>query len=149
MNRLKRILQGHITLLILLVAGFFLPVPAQSQKLESLTATAKGHGRISLAVDERKITSALIVLRKNGTFLITVIADLQLQAQGTWKASTSSPDEILLTVTGGVLKGELTGSGKLRLTSDKESFKNLEVDVKSSDGEEITVTFVADASDVR
>ena len=102
---------------------------------------------ITSAVEEREITSALVVLRQNGTVLIAVCADLQLQAEGTWKASTSSPDEILLKITGGVLRGELTGSGKLLLTSDKKSFKKLRVDVKTSDGQEITVTFAADDSE--
>ena len=96
------------------------------------------------AVDERKITSALVILRQNGTVLITVTADLQLQAEGTWKASASSPEEILLKITGGVLKGEMTGSGKLLLTSDRKSFKELTMNVKLSDGQEVTVTFVAD-----
>ena len=99
---------------------------------------------MSSAVDEREITSALVVLRQNGTLLITVTADLLLQAEGTWKASASSPDEILLKITGGVLKGEMTGSGKLLLTSDRKSFRELTINVKSSDGQEISVTFVAD-----
>jgi hypothetical protein len=147
MNRLKRILQWHNILLLVLFAGFFLPVSAQSEKLESLTATAKGHGMLTSAVEEREITSALVVLRQNGTVLIAVCADLQLQAEGTWKASTSSPDEILLKITGGVLRGELTGSGKLLLTSDKKSFKKLRVEMKASDGQEITVTFAANDSE--
>jgi hypothetical protein len=147
MNRLKRILQGHISVLMLMVVGFFLPVSAQSQKLESLTARAKGHGKISSAVDEHKITSALIVLRENGTFSIAVTADLQLQAEGTWKASDSSPEEILLKITGGVLKGEMTGPGNLLLTSDGKSFKQFTFKVKTRDGQEITVTFVAEGSE--
>jgi hypothetical protein len=47
-------------------------------------------GMIATAVDERKITSALVVLRQNGTALIAVYADVQLQAKGTWS------DECLL-----------------------------------------------------
>ena len=143
MKRLERIMQ---CLMLVLFAGFILPVCAQSQKLDSLTATAKGHGKISSAVDEREITSALIVLRQNGTFLIALCAEIQLQAEGTWKASTSSPEEILLKITGGVLKGEMTGSGKVLLTSDRVSIKELMVNVKTVDGREIAVTFVADAS---
>ncbi|HEX6731743.1 MAG TPA: hypothetical protein VF074_17085 [Pyrinomonadaceae bacterium] len=147
MNTLKRILRPCDTLLLVLFAGFFLPVSAQSQEYESLIVMAKGHGVITSAVEERKITAALTVLRPNGTVLITVTADLQLQAEGTWKASASSPEEILLKITGGVLKGEMTGSGKLLLTSDRKSFKELTMNVKLSDGQEVTVTFVADASD--
>ena len=146
MNRLKRILRSYNALLLVLFAGFLLPVSAQSQELESLTATAKGHGVIRSTVDEQEITSALVVLRQNGTLLIAVTADLQLQAQGTWSTSASSPEEILLKITGGVLKGEMTGSGKLLLTSDRKSFKELTINVKLSDGQEISVTFVADDS---
>src|SRR5512147_3103942 len=104
MCTVKRILRPYNALLIVVVTGFLAPVSAQSQQLESLTATAKGHGEISSEVDEREITSALVVLRQNGTFLITVTAELHLQAEGTWKASASSPDEILLKISGGVLK---------------------------------------------
>ena len=148
MNKLKRRLQWNIAPLMLLVLEAFLPMSAH-QQLESLTATAKGHGRISSAVDEWKITSALIVLRENGTFLIAVTADIQLQAEGTWTLSDSSPEEILLKITGGVLKGEMTGSGKPFLTSDRKSFKRFTFNVKPIDGREITVTFVADASKSR
>ena len=147
MDTLKQILRPYNAMLLVLVAGFFLPVSAQSQELEPLIVMAKGHGIMSSVVDERKITAALVVLRQNGTVLITVAADLQLQAEGTWKASASSPEEILLKITGGVLKGEMSGSGKLLLTSDRKSIKNLTIDVKTIDGREITVTFVADDSE--
>jgi len=147
MNRLKRITRWHHILKLVLIAGFIFPVSAQSQKSGSLTATGKGHGKISSTVDEREITSALIFLRENGTFLLALSADLQLQAEGTWKASTSSPEEILLKITGGVLKGEMTGSGKLLLTSDRASIKKLTANVKTVDGREITVTFAADDSE--
>jgi len=132
--------------LLVLFAGFLVAVSAQSRQLESLTATAKGHGMINSEIDKREITSALVVLRQNGTMLITVTAELQLHAEGTWKASASSPDEILLKITGGVLKGEMTGSGKLLLTSDGKSFRQLVVNLKTIDGREITVTFAADDS---
>ena len=146
MIRRKRILRPFNAVLLVLVAGFLVAVSAQSQQLESLTATAKGHGMINSEIDNREITSALVVLRQNGTALISVTAELQLQAQGTWKASDSSPDEILLKITGGVLKGEMTGSGKLLLTSDRKSFRQLAVNVKTIDDREITVTFAADDS---
>ena len=82
MNGPKRILQRHGTLLMVLLAYFFVPVYAQGQKLDSLTVVAKGHGVIADALDERKFTAALAVLRQDGTVLITMISDLQLQAQG-------------------------------------------------------------------
>lgn len=147
MNRLKRLLRAHNAGLLALFAAFLLPLSAHSQELESLTVMAKGHGVVSSAVDERKITSALVVLRQDGTLLITVTADCQLQAQGTWSTSASSPDAILLKITGGILKGEMIGSGKLLLTGDKKSFKELAINLKLSDGQKVKVTFVADASE--
>jgi hypothetical protein len=147
MNRLRQLLRPYNALLLVLFGGFLLPVSVQAQELESLTATAKGHGMISSTVDEQEITSALVVLRPNGTLLISLTADLQLQAQGTWSTSASSPEAILLKITGGVLKGEMTGSGKLLLTSDRKSFKELKIKVKISDGQEVTVEFIADAFD--
>ena len=147
MYRLKRILRPHNALWLVLFAGSLLPVSAQSQQFESLTATVKGHGTLSSAVDKREITSALVVLRPNGTVLITVTAELHLQAEGTWKASDSSPDEIFLKITGGALKGEMSGSGKLLLTSDGKSFRQLTANIKTVDGIQITVTFEADDSE--
>ena len=147
MNRPKRILRRYNALWLVMFAGFLLPLSAQSQESESLIIKAKGHGQLSLAVDERKITSALVVLRPNGTVLITVTADLMLQAEGTWKASASSPEEIVLKITGGALRGEVTGSGKLLLTGDRKSMKELTINLTSSDGQEISVTFVAEAAE--
>ena len=149
MNGPKRILRPYKAFLLVLFAGFLLPVSAQSVELESLIISATGHGKMSSVVDERKITSALVVLRQNGTVLITVTAELQLQAEGTWKATASSPEEIVLKITGGAVKGEVTGSGKLLLASDRKSMKELTMNVTSSEGQEISVTFVADDSEAR
>jgi hypothetical protein len=145
MNRPKRMLRPYNALLLVLFAGFLLPVFAQSGKVESLIVSAKGHGKLSTVIDERKITSALVVLRQNGTVLITVTADLQLQAEGTWKATASAPEEIVLKITGGAVKGEVIGSGKLLLGSDGKSMRELTINVRATDGQEISVTFVAEA----
>jgi len=145
MNKPKRILRPCNAALLVLLAGFLLPVSAQSGELESHIISAKGHGKLSSVVDERKITSALVVLRQNGTVLITVTADLMLQAEGTWKATASSPEEIVLKITGGAVKGEVIGSGKLLLTNDRKSMKELTINVRSLDGQDIAVTFVAEA----
>jgi len=147
MNRPKRILRPYNAVLLVLFAGFLLPVSAQSGELESLIIAAKGHGRMTSVVDDQKITSALVVLRQNGTVLITVCADIQLQAEGTWKATYSSSEELVLKITGGAVKGEVIGSGKLLLTSDRKSLKELTINVKSTNGQEISVKFVADDSE--
>ena len=144
MNTVKRTLGPCNTLLLMLFAGLFVPVSVQSQELESVIVRAKGSGVITSAAEKRKITAALVVLRQDGTVMITVSAELQLQAEGTWKASASLSEELLLKITGGAVRGELTGSGKLLLTSDRRSIKELTIDVKSADGQDISVTFLAD-----
>jgi|GEM_PF-1148297 len=124
MNRLKRLMRRHSTLLILLFAQFVLPVYAQGQESDSLTAVGKGHGVIVDAFEERKFTAALAVLRPDGTVLITLISDLQLQAQGTWSASGSTPGEIVLKITGGDVSGNVTGTGKLLLVTIGKSSRS-------------------------
>src|SRR6185295_19641279 len=114
MNRLKLLVRRRSTLLILLVGQFFLPV-VQAQEFDSLTTVAKGHGVIVDTLEERKFTAALAVLRPDGTVLITLYSDLQLQVKGTWSATNSSPEEILLKITGGEVSGNGTGTGKLLL----------------------------------
>jgi hypothetical protein len=133
-------------LLILFFAQVLLPVYAQGQKLDSLTVVAKGHGVIADALDERKFTAALAVLRLDGTVLITLISDLQLQAQGTWSVG-ALPEEILLTISGGDVSGNATGTGKLLLSDDRKSIKELTIKGKTFDGREIAITFAATASE--
>ena len=147
MNRLKLLMRRHSTLLILLFAQFVLPVYAQGQESDSLTAVGKGHGVIADAFEERKFTAALAILRQDGTVLITLYSDLQLQVKGTWSASNSSPEEILLKITGGELSGNATGTGKLLLSQDRKSIRELTIKGRSFDGREIAVTFVAAASE--
>jgi hypothetical protein len=144
---LKPLIRGQSTLLILLCAQFFLPVYPQAQKCDSLTAVAKGYGVIADRFEERKFTGALAVLRQDGTLLITLYSDLQLQVQGTWSSSDSSPEEILLKITGGELSGNVTGTGKLSLSADRKSIRELTIKGRSFDGREITLTFVAAASE--
>jgi hypothetical protein len=147
MSGLKRILQWPSTLLVVLFAQFFLPVHAQEQRSNLLTVVAKGDGVIADGHEERKFTSALAVLRQDGTMVLTLCSDLQLQARGTWSTSDSSTEEILLKITGGELSGNATGTGKLLLTDDRKSIRELTIKGKLFDGREITVTFVADASE--
>ena len=149
MNRLKLMMRQHSTLLLLLFAQFLLPASAQGQDCDSLTVVAKGHGVIADTFEERKFTGALAVLRQDGTVLITLYSDLQLQAQGTWSAINSSPEEILLKITGGEVSGNVTGTGKLLLSNDRKLIKELTIKGKFFDGREIVVTFVADAPEDR
>ena len=149
MNRLNLLMRRHSTILILLFAQCFLPVYAQGQNFDALTAVAKGHGVIVDAFEERKFTGALAVLRHDGTMLISLYSDLQLQAQGTWSASDSAPEKILLKITGGEVSGNVTGTGQLLLSNDRKSIKELTIKGKLFGGREIVVTFVADAPEDR
>jgi hypothetical protein len=144
---IKRLRPRHNLLLILLFAQFVLPTPAQSQEAESINLFAKGDGSIVSAVEDRKLSAALVVLRQNGQALITLYSDLQLQMQGTWSVSDSSPQEIELKITGGELGGNATGSGKVLLSNDLKYISELTITGKSSNGPEITIRFTADRSD--
>jgi len=148
MKRLKIQARTHSTLLILLFAQFFIPVYAQAQEFDSLTTVTKGHGVISSALEERKLTGALAVLRHDHTLLVTLYSDLQLQVQGTWSASSSSPEEILLKITEEA-NCSATGTGKLLLSNDRMFIKELTIKGKLFDGHDIVVTFVADSPEDR
>ena len=88
------------------------------------------------------------MLREDGQALIKIYSDLQLQAQGTWSATGSSPKEIQLKVTGGELNGNFSGTGKLLLSDDRMSLKELTVTGRSFDGREMTLRFIADPSEL-
>jgi len=145
----KRLGLRHNLLLILLFAQCVLPTPAQSQEAESINLFAKGHGSIVSTVEDRKISAALVVLRRNGDAVIRLFSDLQLQIQGTWSVSDSSPQEIQLKITGGELGGNANGSGKVLLSDDRKSMTDLAITGKSSNGCDVTIRFTADRSDDR
>jgi hypothetical protein len=143
----KRTRQRHFLLLILLFPQFFLPVSAQSQQPESFRAFAKGHGSIVSTIDERKFSAVLVVLRQDGQAVIILFSDLQLQAQGTWSATATSTEEIELKITGGELNGNLSGTGKLLLSDDRTSLKELTLTGRTFDRREMTLRFISDASE--
>lgn len=147
MNKIKRTWRWQTVLTIIFFAQVFLPISGHAQQEESTTVYAKGHGSMVSTVEERKIAAVLVVLRPNGTAVITLISDLQLQAEAQWSASKSFPQEIELKITGGELSGNWSGSGKLVLNNDGKSIKELLMKGKSFDGRDLTVTFVADAAD--
>jgi hypothetical protein len=146
---IKRPGPRHNLLLILLFTQFVLPTPAQSPETESINLFAKGHGSIVSAVEDRKISAALVVLRRNGEAVIRLFSDLQLQVQGTWSVSDSSPQEIQLKITGGELGGNASGSGKILLSNDTKSITELAITGKSSNGCDLTIRFTANVSDDR
>lgn len=147
MKTINGILHWSELLMIVLFVLVLSSVSAQAQQEDAVTVYAKGHGSIVSTVEERNITAALVVLRPNGTALITLVSDLQLHAEAQWSASKSSSEEIELKITGGELSGNASGSGRLVLSDDRKSIKELMINAKSFDGRELKLTFVADASE--
>ena len=146
MSKIRRTYQYSSIVLMLLFAQLLFAAPGQTQTSDVLNSIQKGHGSVTSRGEEQQINSVRVVLREDGKMFITVCADLQLQAEGTWSASTSSADEVLLKITGGVLDGDMAGSGKLLLTNDRTSFKNLTFNATLRGGLKVTLTFVADDS---
>ena len=100
MNKIKRLIHWQNLLTILLFAPLVPAISAQAQQPEAVTVYGKGHGSIVSTFEERKIAAALVVLRPNGTALITLFSDLQLHAEAQWAASESSSQEMDLKITG-------------------------------------------------
>lgn len=124
-----------------------LSVPAVSQKITALTATAKGQGTIVISqVDKHQIKSVLVILKENGDADFTFYTDLQLTASGSWSTGGSVADGIDLKITGGVVTGNAKGTGKLFLRNDGKSIDKLNIKAESADGSKITIDFVADKS---
>jgi phenolic acid decarboxylase len=67
---------------------------------------------------------------------------LQLFAEGTWKQSKVTNQEIDLRISGGIVSGNAVGLGKLVLHKDGKSIKKLTIRAKSAGGL-ISVDFVA------
>ncbi len=86
----------------------------------------------------------LVILKEGGEAELTFYADLQLVAQGTWSLAKSLEEGINLRITGGVVSGNATGTGKLFLRKDGKSIDKLNVKATSADGSIVTVEFVAD-----
>ncbi len=131
---------GPIILLIV-----FISVAVAAQQLTSLNASAKGKGIIKVSdIDQHKINSVMIILKESGDADFTFYTDLQLSAQGSWSVGESLSQGIDLKITGGVVSGNATGTGKLFLRKDGKSIDRLTIEAKSADGGKITVDFVAD-----
>ena len=116
---------------------------AEAQKIESLNTTAKGKGTISTGVDKLKIYSVMVVLKENGDAEFTFYCDLQLSAKGRWTANESAEQGINLEITGGVVSGNASGSGKLLLRPDGKSIDKLNIDAKSG-SRTVTIKFAVD-----
>jgi hypothetical protein len=144
----SRLLRVFIVIVGLLAC---LPAPAATQKLNSLTATAKGQGTITVTdpgVEERKrpLHSVVVTLRENGEAEIVIVTDMQLMAQGRWTKPADRSQGIALKITGGTVAGNAKGSGKLFLREDGKTIDKLNFEVKSNARSKVTVDFVADTN---
>lgn len=125
--------------------ALLLSVVTVAQKITSLNTSAKGKGTITVSdLDKHEITSVLVILKEGGEADLTFYADLQLAAQGTWSIGKSLEEGINLKITGGVVSGNATGTGKLFLRKDGKSIDKLHIESTSADGSKVTVDFVAD-----
>ena len=116
---------------------------ANAQKIESLNTTAKGKGTISTGVDKLKIYSVMVVLKEIGDAEFTFYCDLQLSAKGRWTANESAEQGINIEITGGVVSGNASGSGKLLLRPDGKSIDKLNIEAKSG-SRTVSIKFAAD-----
>lgn len=124
------------------------PAHAQTPKLSSLTASAKGQGTITVAdqgVEERKrpLYSVVVTLRENGDAEIVVVTDMQLFARGRWTKPDDLSQGIALKITGGTVANNAKGSGKLFLRPDGKTIDKLNFEA-TSNRSKVTVSFVAE-----
>jgi hypothetical protein len=126
-----------------------MPAPAQTPKITSLTATAKGEGTITVTdpgVEERKrpLYSVVVTLRSNGDAEIVVVTDMQLVARGRWTKPSDLSQGIALKITGGTVANNAKGTGKLYLRPDGKTIDKLNFDATSTARSKVTVSFVAE-----
>ena len=133
------------TLYLAIVLVLVMSADAAAQRITSLTSTAKGQGTVTIAdVDKHKITAVLVILKENGEAEITLYADLQLYGQGTWSAGEDQSEGIDIKITGGIVSGNATGTGKLFLRDDGKSIARLTINAATSSGGKVKVEFTAE-----
>lgn len=147
----SRLLQGFVLLVGIAALLASMPAPAATQKVDSLTATAKGQGTITVTdpgAPERKrpLYSVVVTLRENGEAEIVVVTDMQLMARGRWTKPTDLSQGIDLKITGGTVANNAKGKGKLFLREDGKTIDKLNFEATSSARSKVTVDFVADAN---
>jgi hypothetical protein len=144
---MKSMLVRVVILSVALLA--WLPMPASTQKLKSLTATAKGQGTLTVtdpgaAERKRQLSSVVVTLRENGDAEIVIVTDMQLFARGRWTKPVDLSQGIALKITGGTVAGNAKGTGKLFLRADGKTIDKLNFEATSSARSKVTVDFVAD-----
>ena len=135
--------QGNLIVAAALV--LLLPLLGHSQKIKSLTATAKGQGTISVSnLSQQKINSILVILNEDGTVQITLYTDIQILLQGNWSIGDPGDSIVELKITGGIVSNGGKGTGRLVLRDDEKSIKSLSISGKSADNSTTSVEFVAE-----
>ena len=142
-----RDLSRVVVLILALLAS--VPAPAQTQKITSLTATAKGQGTITVSdpgveVRKRPLYSVVVTLRENGDAEIVVVTDMQLMARGKWTKPSDLSQGIALKITGGTVANNAKGTGKLFLRPDGKTIDKLNFEATSTARSKVTVDFVAE-----
>lgn len=133
--------RSHIFTLVLLLLCISI---ASAQRITSLTTAAKGHGTLIMGDTKQEIHSVVVVLREGGDVQITLITDLQLSAQGRWTASDDATKGIDLTITGGIVSGNVSGSGRLLLRDDGKTIDKLMIKSTSPTGGQLAIDFTAE-----
>ena len=114
------------------------------QRLTSLISAAKGHGTFTIGDTKQEIHSIVVVLREGGDAQITIITDLQLSTQGRWTVGDDSNRVVDLKITGGIVSGNASGTGKLLLREDGKSIDKLSLQSSSTTGGKLTIDFEAE-----
>lgn len=127
-----------------IVVGLALPAATVSQQIVSLQSLAHGKGILVMNGEAYKITGVLVILRANGEAEFTVYTDMQLYGQGRWSGGKDLSQGIDLKITGGVVKGDTEGTGKLFLRADGKSIATFTAQGASDSGGKFEVGFVAE-----
>jgi len=137
------------SLVLVLFVCWQSPARIDDSRIKSFSGSAKGEGTITVADNEaRKITSVVINLKEDGNAEFTFVSEIQLFAKGKWSAPSDLSKGISLKITGGVVDGNATGTGKLFLLPDGKTIDKLNIDAlgprNGAKNRKITVVFVAE-----
>jgi hypothetical protein len=139
-SRKLGLITSSFSLLILLAMSGL----AVAQRPQSLDASAKGEGTLSVGKEKFKLYTVVVKLKEGGEAQITVVSDLSLFVSGEWSAGDDISKGVELKITGGTSQGSASGTGKLFLTADGKGIARLTLQgVTRSSGQKYTANFVA------
>lgn len=139
-NRKLSLITFSISLLLLLAMSG----SAVAQKPESLDASAKGEGTLSVGKEKFKLYTVVVKLKAGGEAEITLVSDISLFVTGEWSAGDDLSKGVDLKIPGGTSQGSSGGTGKLFLTADGKSIARLTLQgVTRNSNTKYSATFVA------